>query len=147
MKDAKRGGSSFAILFLDLDGFKLINDTYGHEAEDSVLKEIAERMQQTISDTNMVARFNGDEFLVLVPNSHEENVTMIAHRLMYSISQPLSCISSQANVTSSIGISIYPQDGNTKEDLIHHADVAMYEAKNSGKNQYHFHNNSNRSLK
>ncbi len=139
----KREGGYLAILYLDLDGFKQINDNYGHEAGDNVLMTVAQRMKQALRDTDTVARIGGDEFLVILPKFKFQNMyeTPIKN-LLKVISTPIIQEPLTFNVTASIGVSVY--GGETAQldvdinTLIKQADQAMYLAKQSGKNRYHF---------
>jgi diguanylate cyclase (GGDEF)-like protein len=148
---AKRHNQSFALLFLDLDDFKRINDTLGHQAGDSVLRELAERLsgclraedyvgrtfQQGEGDT--IARLGGDEFTILLPNiSGPYKAATVAERVLASLSRPFVHAGHDLHVGASIGITIYPSDGKDAETLIKYADMAMYHAKAQGKNTYQY---------
>ena len=131
------------VFFLDLDKFKIVNDTYGHDAGDEVLKETSARLSRILRQEDVVARFSGDEFAVLVLNikTHEKAIflsSLIADKIIKSLTRKFSIGRRELFVGSSIGISIYPEDGSTSEELLKHADVAMYEAKNKGRNNYQF---------
>lgn len=138
---AKQHHHKMAVLFLDLDLFKRINDTLGHQAGDEVLKTIARRLEANINKGDSVARLGGDEFTVLVPEV--ENLSLLeaeASRLIAAIIEPLTIMQNTLVVSTSIGISVYPDDGDTAESLLKHADTAMYRAKESGRNSYCFYN-------
>ncbi|MFC4101634.1 sensor domain-containing diguanylate cyclase [Paenibacillus xanthanilyticus] len=123
-----------AILFIDLDGFKTINDTWGHEAGDALLQQVANRIQLTIeSHSTMAARFGGDEFVIL--SRKDVDVYSLAHRLLRSLEQDFNLGAQRVQITASIGLSASPDDGTTLDDLIKKADSAMYEAKRIGKNR------------
>jgi diguanylate cyclase (GGDEF)-like protein/PAS domain S-box-containing protein len=134
----RRTDSMLAVCFLDLDGFKHINDTLGHDAGDALLREVAQRMQDSIRSADTVARIGGDEFVVLlsVLDSEDECYQTI-ERLLGVISQPCSPLAgTQVQIGASIGVTIFPNDDSDGEALIRHADHAMYAAKRAGKNGY-----------
>ncbi|WP_052166269.1 response regulator [Methylobacter tundripaludum] len=141
VSQTKRERKILGICYLDLDGFKSVNDTLGHQAGDHVLIEIARRMGNILREGDTVARLGGDEFVVLLPNlNHEEECIATLKRLHEVIALPI-CIQDQSfSLTSSIGVSIFPNDDNDPDVLLGHADQAMYAAKQSGKNRYHFYN-------
>jgi diguanylate cyclase (GGDEF)-like protein len=129
---AKRHGWTLAVMFLDLDSFKLINDTHGHAAGDWVLKEVAKRLLQHSRDEDTVCRIGGDEFLYLLMNPQgNENIERIASALLKTIGQPIDMGDLQPVIKASIGIAVYPDNGTTGEQLIRNADAAMYRAKKS----------------
>ncbi len=137
---ANRSGHSVAFLFTDLDGFKTINDRFGHEAGDRLLREIATRLRSGVRQADTVARYGGDEFAaLLVDISDREAVAKVAETLLNNAMRPVILDeNAQVAVGASIGIAIYPEDGKIKERLLERADAAMYEAKMRGKNQYAF---------
>jgi two-component system cell cycle response regulator len=127
---AKRHDWTLAVMFLDLDRFKLINDTHGHALGDGVLKEIAKRLLQHSRDEDTVCRNGGDEFLYLLVNPQgTENIERIAGTLLKTIGQPIGMGDLQLVINASIGIAVYPDNGTTGEQLIRNADAAMYRAK------------------
>jgi two-component system cell cycle response regulator len=129
---AKRRGWTLAVMFLDLDRFKYINDTHGHAAGDRVLKEIAKRLLEHTRDEDTVCRNGGDEFLYLLINPQgSENIRRIADALLQTIQQPIDVGDQKPIIKASIGIAVYPDDGTTGEQLIRNADTAMYRAKES----------------
>lgn len=130
---AKRKGHDITVMFLDLDGFKSINDTLGHDAGDALLKEVAHRLDQTVREEDFISRIGGDEFIVVVEETTVEEVKVIAQRILTSISEPYILSDEDVSVTPSIGIAVYPYDGLTIEQLIKSADKAMYFAKDQGK--------------
>lgn len=133
---ARNNKGCFAILFIDLDDFKPINDTYGHLLGDKLLVALSDKLSAALRPSDMVARIGGDEFLVLTDNlPFEEEATLLAERLMRIICTPVNIDGTQLSVSASIGISVYPNQGADINTLIHVADQAMYSAKNSGKNQ------------
>ena len=134
----RRTGALLAVCFLDLDGFKHINDTLGHDAGDALLREIAQRMQCSLRSADTVARIGGDEFVVLlsVLDSEDECYQTI-ERLLRVIAEPCSAAAgAQVQISASIGVTIFPDDNSDGETLIRHADHAMYAAKQAGKNSY-----------
>ncbi len=136
---ARRHKTMAAVMFIDLDGFKTINDTLGHDAGDYVLKQVAQRMLSCVRETDTVARVGGDEFLFIAGElQSSENAALIAGKITHTISQPILFDGQRAMVGASIGISLFPRDGDTADTLVKSADEAMYEVKNSGKNGYRF---------
>jgi two-component system, cell cycle response regulator len=129
---AKRHAWTLAVMFLDLDRFKYINDTHGHAAGDRVLKEVAKRLLGHTRDEDTVCRNGGDEFLYLLINPQgSENIRRIADALLQTIAQPIDVGVLKPIIEASIGIAVYPDDGTTGEQLIRNADTAMYRAKES----------------
>jgi diguanylate cyclase (GGDEF)-like protein len=136
---ASRSASPMAVLFLDLDGFKHINDSLGHSAGDSLLKSVAERLQHCVRAPDTVSRQGGDEFVVLLTDiRHAEDAAVTAGRILKSVMEPHGIESGELHVTASIGISIYPDDGVNAETLLKNADAAIYQAKESGVHSYRF---------
>lgn len=130
---AARHGWTLAVMFLDLDGFKVINDTHGHAAGDSILKEVARRLSLHLRDEDTVCRNGGDEFLYLLVNPQgAENIDRIAGHVSANIAKPIAVGSRQCFVTASVGVAVYPVDGATGDELIRNADTAMYRAKKRG---------------
>ena len=135
----RQSETKFAVLFMDLDGFKTINDSLGHTAGDEVLKAFARRLQQCVRATDTVARLGGDEFVVLLENvSSIDDVERAAEHVLNRMREGLWNDAQPLQVTPSIGIALYPRDGDTVEVLLKHADVAMYEAKRAGRSTYRF---------
>lgn len=131
-----------AVLFIDLDEFKSINDTHGHEAGDVVLREIAERIQNKVKDKGIVSRLGGDEFTVLVHSySTLDELARLTEHLLRTIQRPIEYNDQTLRITASIGISEFPIDAHSPEDLLRFADMAMYAAKKRGKKQYEFYSN------
>ncbi|MGV8906285.1 MAG: EAL domain-containing protein [Acetobacterium sp.] len=125
------------VCFIDLDSFKSVNDTMGHEAGDELLKQVAQRLSDCISKQDMVCRFGGDEYLIMLNNlSSINDIKMIAKRIMKTFEQPLIVKDQEFFITASAGISLYPIDGEDSETLIKNADLAMYTSKDQGKNKY-----------
>ena len=128
-----------AVMFLDLDGFKAINDEHGHELGDMVLQASALRIKAEIRETDTVARIGGDEFIIILSSLPETEVAeRIAAGLIKQIMQPIQVEKVVVTVSASIGISIYPENGTTAEALIRSADKAMYQIKRQGKNNFGF---------
>jgi diguanylate cyclase (GGDEF)-like protein/PAS domain S-box-containing protein len=133
-----------ALLFLDLDGFKQINDTYGHDMGNHLLKAVAQRLLGCLRSSDTVARLGGDEFVVLLPSIPSvQDVTRVAEKILTTLSQNFILDDTTIPVTTSIGISIYPHDTNERDTLLKKADLAMYDAKGMGKNCYQFSNTAN----
>jgi diguanylate cyclase (GGDEF)-like protein/PAS domain S-box-containing protein len=128
---------SLAIMYLDLDRFKLINDTLGHDIGDKLLKEIARRLKSCVNEADTVARIGGDEFVILLPEiTREDNIGNIANKILEAIREPILIDSHELYISVSIGVTIYPDDGEDVETLLTNADVAMYRAKEKGKNNF-----------
>ena len=140
IKHAKRQHQSLAVLFLDLDRFKEINDTYGHDVGDELLKRITERLQTVVREDDTVARIGGDEFTIILPNTDQVSVIKVVEKIFDRIKQPFIIAGVDIHTTFSLGISIYKQDGETPDILLRNADTAMYKAKDNGKNSYQFYN-------
>jgi diguanylate cyclase (GGDEF)-like protein len=139
MKMAKRYNNLAAVMFVDLDGFKAINDSYGHDAGDKVLREAAKRLSASVRNTDTVARIGGDEFLLIITEMRsQENAAAIAEKVIRFISHPVILKNHLAKVGVSIGIALFPRDAEDIDVLIKLADHAMYKVKNAGKNGYAF---------
>ncbi|MBW5448836.1 diguanylate cyclase [Cohnella sp. CFH 77786] len=135
MERAKDGIATFSVFFMDLDGFKKVNDTLGHEMGDRLLQEVADILQSCVSDRGVCARWAGDEFIVLLEViDHQEQLEEIARTIIQAIQELREIDGMEVRVTASIGVAIYPNDGSEGKTLIQHADQAMYEAKMRGKN-------------
>ena len=134
---AERKKIPMAVMLLDLDGFKIINDTLGHIVGDQLLQAVAKRLKTCIRESDMVARLGGDEFTVILPEiSHEEDAVQVGEKIIASFDKPFRLTNKEVSITTSVGISIYPSDGKDMDTLIKHADAAMYHAKEAGKNKY-----------
>ena len=136
---AARGGEKLATLFIDLDRFKRVNDTLGHETGDLLLQQVASRFRSCLRESDLVARLGGDEYTVLVHPVHDaQEVAACAQKLINVLARPLEINGHELFVTCSVGISLYPDDGKDAATLLKNADIAMYRAKDQGKNNYQF---------
>jgi diguanylate cyclase (GGDEF)-like protein len=136
-EETKKNGKMSAIIFLDLDRFKNINDTLGHHVGDRLLESLAQKLKIFVSDNLMIARFGGDEFMILMTNvSHIDEVKQFARKIPELFQEPFLYEKHELSVTASIGIAMYPHDGTDADTLIKNADVAMYRAKQKGGNTY-----------
>ncbi len=141
LNQAKRSNEGLAVIFIDLDEFKELNDTLGHDAGDVMLKTVAQRFINCARKSDTVSRRGGDEFTILMPRiKNIEDAVKLAERILLSNKNAISIKEKMVFPKTSIGISIYPHDGDSIETLINNADKAMYYAKESGKNQYSFYN-------
>ncbi|MEN5028890.1 EAL domain-containing protein [Pseudomonas sp. Ps21-P2] len=138
MRKVDAQGGMFALMFLDLDGFKPVNDAFGHHVGDQLLRAVAVRMRENFHRHDTLARIGGDEFVLLVELDDGEEAVSVASRQVSLVSQPFSVQEHDLQVTVSIGISLYPGNGRTQQELLMNADAAMYHAKNAGKNGYSF---------
>src|SRR5215831_13124548 len=136
---ARRGGRRVGVLFIDLDRFKNVNDTLGHRIGDELLKHVTQALSAALRETDLLARLGGDEFMVIVEDFDDPQVLgRIAQKLLDAIAQPFNIEEHDIYVTSSIGISVYPDDSDDPEELLKHADVAMYRSKELGRNTFQF---------
>lgn len=141
ISNARREDDKLAVLFLDLDRFKVVNDTLGHSVGDELLKQVANRLKSCLREGDTVARLGGDEFIVLLPHVEFEGVDQIVgKKLVETVKDPFIVDGNEIFVTGSIGIAMYPEDGNTADLLIKHSDTAMYYTKEQGKNSYNRYN-------
>jgi diguanylate cyclase (GGDEF)-like protein len=137
LPQARRTKSEMALLFIDLDGFKVVNDTLGHSIGDQLLQEVGKRLRACIRESDTAARMGGDEFTVILNNLQDsEQTTNIAEKIINAINQPMHLNGKICKVGASIGIAIYPNHAENAHDLVRAADSAMYHAKASGKNAY-----------
>jgi diguanylate cyclase (GGDEF)-like protein/PAS domain S-box-containing protein len=140
---ARRRAESLAVIFLDLDRFKDINDTLGHDVGDLLLQEVAIRLQRNLRDSDLCARLGGDEFILILPNAGDsEELQRKAKLLLHVVSRPYEIKGHVLTVFTSAGISLFPADGNDVDSLIRHADAALHQAKESGRNAYFFYERS-----
>ena len=136
---AQRRTGALAVMFVDIDRFKLVNDTYGHAEGDALLRAIAARLSATLRRGDTLARLGGDEFTVLLPDINTpEDAEVIASKILEALAAPIMLSQGEYRATVSVGISLFPRDGATAEDLTRHADIAMYQVKRSGKNAFRF---------
>jgi diguanylate cyclase (GGDEF)-like protein len=136
---AKRGGTQLAVLFLDLDNFKHINDSLGHETGDKLLQSVTQRLSACVRNSDTVSRQGGDEFVILLAGGkYGEDAALTADKILAELTMPHSVGKYELHITTSIGISVYPEDGQDAETLIKNADTAMYHAKEKGRNNYQF---------
>ncbi|TQK13365.1 MULTISPECIES: bifunctional diguanylate cyclase/phosphodiesterase [unclassified Herbaspirillum] len=135
---ASRSQGHFALMFMDLDGFKTINDSLGHHIGDRLLVEVAQRLNNAMRAHDTVARLGGDEFVILVELNQPDDAMPVAEKLVEVVNQPFTVEKHELRVSASIGIAIYPDDGDTRHDLVINADAAMYHTKRSGRNGYNF---------
>jgi diguanylate cyclase (GGDEF)-like protein len=140
MARAERFGETLAVMFLDLDGFKAVNDTWGHGVGDRLLEAVAARLKSSLRKSDTVARIGGDEFALICPDIRrmEKDAALIAEKVLEALRQPFQVDGLELAVTGSIGIVLYPHDGATAETLLMDADAAMYRAKRSGRNTFAF---------
>ncbi|WP_341502953.1 EAL domain-containing protein [Gallaecimonas sp. GXIMD4217] len=139
IQDAHNRGRQAALLFMDLDRFKTVNDSYGHNVGDALLVEAANRLRDSVSEQDMVARLGGDEFVIIVHDAEDaELLSHLCERLLASFVEPFSLFGRDFYISTSIGISLFPDDGSEPEVLLKNADMAMYHAKEEGRNNYQF---------
>lgn len=135
--EGKRAKTSVGLMFVDLDGFKAINDTLGHDAGDQLLVEASRRLEKCVREADTVARLGGDEFTVIMPLiDNFDAAAIVADRIIKSLGEPFDLQGREGRISGSIGISILPAQASTASELLHNADVAMYQAKRSGKSKY-----------
>ncbi len=139
LDNAKENQQKLAILFLDLDHFKYINDSMGHQAGDHLLKEVSHRFSQCLRPQDTISRLGGDEFVIVIPNiQHDGEIVVIIDRLQNELSKEIILNEKEFTIKASIGVSFYPKDGTTVPALMKGADIAMYAAKEKGRNNYQF---------
>jgi diguanylate cyclase (GGDEF)-like protein len=136
---ARRSGKQLAVLFVDLDRFKNVNDTLGHEAGDRLLKEVATRLRGCLRESDTVARLGGDEFVILLPIlDGPADVDVVANKVLAETAKSFAALGKEFRVTASVGVSIFPKDGDDEQSLMKNADIAMYQAKGDGRNNFQF---------
>ena len=139
ISQAGRKSTKLSVLFLDMDGFKFINDSLGHVIGDSLLQRVAYRLKETLRDTDTISRIGGDEFNILIPElRNSEEAGLVAQKILTAFSKPIMLDSHKITISFSIGISVYPDDASTTEELIKNSDMAMYHIKGRGKNGYEY---------
>jgi diguanylate cyclase (GGDEF)-like protein len=137
---AERAGGTVALLFLDLDGFKEVNDVLGHGVGDQVLKQVAARIETALRSVDTAARLGGDEFTIILEQIKKlEDIQVVVQRLLLVLSEPYLVAGIEARVSASVGVSTFPTDTQVLAELMSQADAAMYRAKRAGKNQVAFH--------
>ncbi len=137
MDQAQRTGEKLAVVFLDLDRFKLINDSLGHSSGDRLLQDVCKRLRHYLRQGDVIARWGGDEFTMMLRNvTSSEHTATISERILKAFEEPFQCSEHELYISTSVGISIYPQDGEDVETLIKNADTAMYRAKEIGRNTF-----------
>jgi diguanylate cyclase (GGDEF)-like protein len=135
--NAQRNQKKVAVMMLDLDKFKQVNDVWGHKLGDLLLKTVGERLANTLRKSDTVARMGGDEFLVVIPEvDHIEDTDIIAGKILQAFTEAFVIGGRNLSITTSVGVAIYPHDGKDAETLIKYADIAMYAAKATGRNQH-----------
>ena len=139
IKSARRNGKKCAVLFVDLDRFKVINDSLGHSVGDRLLIEVSQRLRSCVRESDTVARLGGDEFVVVLNDLDDrEQAAVVARKVLHSVSPALTLAGHECRTTASIGIAIFPDDGDDEQSLTKNADMAMYLAKEEGKNDFRF---------
>ncbi|PIV22057.1 MAG: hypothetical protein COS39_09355 [Hydrogenophilales bacterium CG03_land_8_20_14_0_80_62_28] len=140
MSQAARHGQTLAVAFIDLDGFKAVNDRYGHDIGDQLLIALTSRMKQALRDGDSLARIGGDEFVALLLDLTDAAASVpILNRLLNAVAKPVRFGDLDLQVSASLGVTFYPQEEEVTDDqLLHQADQAMYQAKQAGKGRYHF---------
>ena len=138
LKTAEISKAKGAILFIDLDNFKIINDTMGHDYGDLLLKHISSKLLKMLKKSDIICRLGGDEFVILHPYDKEDEVIFLANQIIHMFSNIFEIGDKQMSITASLGISIYPKDGNDVNSILKNSDAAMYKAKELGKNRYAF---------
>jgi len=147
VRAAKRYNRKFALMFLDLDGFKQVNDSLGHDVGDELLRQCAQRLKQHTRSSDIVSRLGGDEFTVIIPSYETNNDLMqVAQKVVEGIAVPYLIREHEVSISTSLGIAIYPFDANESSTLHNMADSAMYAAKRRGKNRFMFYSNISSSL-
>jgi len=143
MARGKRMQQPIGLMLLDLDRFKAVNDTFGHDMGDELLKAVAERLKACVREVDTVARMGGDEFTIILEGvSSEQNILVVAKRITESIATPFDLKGQHISIGISVGITIYPHDDHPVDELLKHADTAMYRAKQQGGNAFHLHETS-----
>ncbi|MES9960624.1 MAG: EAL domain-containing protein [Sedimenticola sp.] len=139
MTESQRRGDLFALMFIDLDRFKSINDTFGHDAGDEVLRQVSSRIGKAVRKSDTVARLGGDEFIVILKNVRRtDDARIVGGNLVHVIEEPVSYAGHELVVGASIGITVYPADGGNADTLLQNADIAMYQSKQDGRSSFHF---------
>jgi len=139
IEKSKRNKTKLALFFIDLDHFKEINDSLGHEVGDEILKSVTKRLNDVIRDEDTLARLGGDEFTIIIEDLIQgQNASLLAQKIITSLAEPFTISEHRLYISSSIGISLYPDDGSTSQNLLKYADAAMYKAKDEGRNNFKY---------
>ncbi|PTQ89188.1 EAL domain-containing protein [Agitococcus lubricus] len=138
LNEARQAANKLAVLFIDLDNFKQINDSLGHSAGDELLRIISRRLRSVLRGHDLIGRIGGDEFCLIAPISSTAEAKVIATRILHKMQEPITLSGQVATTTISIGISLFPYDGDTQDQLIKNADTALYQSKGSGRNTFNF---------
>ena len=139
ISDARRNSTRLAVLFVDIDRFKQINDNWGHAAGDAVLIEVVRRLNAIMRENDLVSRLSGDEFCVMIHAAEDPGtIAYVAQKIINALGEPITYDSQKLSIGASVGIGVFPADGETPEELLHNADAAMYNAKRNGRNRYCF---------
>lgn len=141
LQEIENTGRRAAVLFIDLDRFKHVNDSLGHAAGDTLLCGVADRIKAAVHRSGVAGRLSGDEFVVMLPASAHESIEALVDRLLGTLRQPVVVDGTSLDVSASIGVAVYPQDGQDMQTLVHRADLAMYQAKKAGRNRFSFFSN------
>jgi diguanylate cyclase (GGDEF)-like protein len=134
LRSAEKNHTRFAVVFIDLDGFKPINDALGHATGDEVLRSVANRLKQCVRHDDVVARIGGDEFVIILSGIETISLLSVVRKIISAIAAPYTGTDKTVALTSSMGIAIYPDSGRTVDELVAHADAAMYRSKRTGRN-------------
>ncbi|HVY16035.1 MAG TPA: EAL domain-containing protein [Rhodopila sp.] len=138
LQEAQRQGAACAVMCLDLDRFKLVNDLYGHQTGDEVLRRVAARLQSLTRPTDVVARISGDEFIVVMPPTLDPDAAVMSARFVAALAEPMMIDGQQICIGGSVGIALYPRDGTDGGELLRNADMALYQAKRDGRGTFRF---------
>jgi diguanylate cyclase (GGDEF)-like protein len=132
---AQRNKANLALMFIDLDKFKPVNDTYGHGVGDLLLKDVASRIQDCLRESDTAARIGGDEFVILLPTiATQQDASRVGEKILHALNQPFELMGHNLQISSSIGVAVYPKHGADEKLLVKSADIAMYHAKKHGRN-------------
>jgi diguanylate cyclase (GGDEF)-like protein len=139
ISQSKRSQGQFALMFVDLDGFKAVNDTFGHDTGDALLKAVSEHLLECVRESDTVARMGGDEFTIILRAIRDpQDAAHVAEKILAALSAPYHLLGHECRIGASLGIVLYPQHGKNAEELLSQADNAMYAVKKAGKNAYRF---------
>src|SRR5690606_6528857 len=139
MERADHSSRGMALIYLDLDFFKEVNDSLGHDKGDELLKEVARRLSRSVRSGDLVARLGGDEFTVILTNGDDlDRLDTVCRRILKAVSEPYTLMHNVVTVSASLGVTLYPRDARNVTELLQNADLAMYSAKDAGRNQYRY---------